>query len=105
MKHEVRQDIHIEKQLWWAHRLGYGGEVSGDLQGGANSISQVDGVPDIASACQLYGSVALWWEGLEKRQWPLLTFMPDSSLSPSMPLVPFKLLPQCWNSEGVSLSR
>ena len=25
--------------------------------------------------------------------------------SPCMPLVPFKLLPQCWSSEGVSLSK
>ena len=24
---------------------------------------------------------------------------------PLVPLVPFKLLPQCWNSEGVTLSR
>ena len=31
--------------------------------------------------------------------------MPDPSVSPSTPLVPFKLLPQCWSSEGVSLSR
>ena len=44
---------------------------------------------------QLAGSVALCGEGLEKGQWPLLALMPDSSVSPSMPLVPFKLLPQC----------
>ena len=48
---------------------------------------------------------ALWGKGLEKGQWPLLTLMPDTSASPSMPLVPFKLPPWCWSSEGVSLSR
>ena len=31
--------------------------VSGDLQGGVNSVSQVDGVSDVA---QLAGSAALW---------------------------------------------
>ena len=51
------------------------------------------------------GSVALQVEGPEKGQWLLLTLMPDTSASPSMPLVPFKLPPWCWSSEGVSLSR
>ena len=31
--------------------------------------------------------------------------MPDILLPPCMPLMPFKLLPQCWSSEGVSLSK
>ena len=31
--------------------------------------------------------------------------MPNTSVSPTMPLVPFKLLPWCWGSEGVSLSK
>ena len=53
---------------------------------------------------QLAGSVR-GGEGLEKRQWPLLTFMPDTSVSPHMPLVPFKLLLQFWSSEGVRLTR
>ena len=44
---------------------------------------------------QLAGSVALLEEGLEKGQWPLLTLMPDTSVSACVPLVPFKLLPQC----------
>ena len=34
---------------------------------------------------------------------PALALMPDTSVSPCMPLVPFKLLPWCWSSEGVSL--
>ena len=29
---------------------------------------------------------------------------PDTLVSPSMPLVPFKLPPQHWSSEGMSLS-
>ena len=54
--------------------------------------------------------------GLGKGQWPLPTLLSERKLSPSshlmlyisvppsMPLVPFKLLPQCWSSEGVNLS-
>ena len=53
----------------------------------------------MAPCCQL---CALWGQGLEKGQWPLLTFMPDTSISPSMPPVPFKLLPWLCSSEGVS---
>ena len=36
---------------------------------------------------------------------PALALMPDTLVFPCMPLVPFKLLPQCWSSEGVSLSK
>ena len=51
---------------------------------------------------QLAGSVVLWWEGPEKGQWPVLTLMPDTSVFPSMPLVPSKL-PPCAGAqrEGV----
>ena len=42
--------------------------------------------------------------GFRKGHWPLLTLMPDILVSPCLPLVPFKLLLQCWSSEGVSLS-
>ena len=35
-------------------QVGWDG-VSGDLQGGANSVSQVDGVSDMAPACQFCG--------------------------------------------------
>ena len=47
----------------------------------------------------------VWGEGSAKGQWPLLTRMPDTSLSPYMPLVPFKLPPRWQSSEGASLSR
>ena len=32
-----------------------------------------------------------------------LALLSDTSVSPCVPLVPFKLLPQCWSPEGVSL--
>ena len=32
-----------------------------------------------------------------------LVLMPDTSVSPHMPLTPFKLLPWWWSPEGVSL--
>ena len=48
---------------------------------------------------------ALWGEGLEKGQWPLITLMPDTLISPYKPLVPFKLLPWYYSSEGVRLSK
>ena len=36
---------------------------------------------------------------------PAPTLMLDTSVSPCMPLVPFKLLPCCWISKGMSLSK
>ena len=36
---------------------------------------------------------------------PALAFMPDTSFPSCMPPVPFKLLPQCWSSEEVNLSK
>ena len=35
---------------------------------------------------------------------PALAFMPETSVPPYMPLMPFKLLSWCWSSEGVWLS-
>ena len=43
---------------------------------------------------QLVSSVALWGEGSEKGQWPLLPLMPDTSVLPCVPLVALKLLHQ-----------
>ena len=92
------------KAAWVGPKVGWG-RVSGNLQHRSNSVSQVDRVSDMAPACQLTSSMALWGEGLEKGQRPLLALMPDSLVSPFMPLGPFKLLPWCWSSEGVNLSR
>ena len=36
---------------------------------------------------------------------PALTLMPDTSVPPCMSMVSFKLLPQCWSSQGMSLSK
>ena len=86
--------------------------ASQDLQGGANSVSQVDGISDMAPDCRLCGR----W--VQKRDNglclpfclgescpPALTLMPHTSVPPHMPLVPFKLLPWCWSSGAVSLSK
>ena len=54
---------------------------------------------------QLAASVALLVEGLAKGQWPLLAMMLNTSVSLCITLVPFKLLPRCWSSEGLNLSR
>ena len=48
MKYEQRPAIHMENQLWWSR-------VSEDLQGGSNSVSQVDGVSGMILACWLCG--------------------------------------------------
>ena len=34
-----------------------------------------------------------------------LVLMPDMSVLPCLPLVPFKLLPQCWSPEEVSMKK
>ena len=69
----------------------------------------------MAPACQLCGSVM--GEGSEKGQWPLPTFLCGRKLSASSCLDArhlssfpyatgaFKLLRQCWSSEGVILSK
>ena len=36
---------------------------------------------------------------------PALILMPDTSLPPHIPLMPLKMLPQCWSPEIVSLSK
>ena len=71
----------------------------------------------MAPACWLCGSVGVGGR-LQKRDNgicppiclgescpPVLTLMPDTTFSPCMPLVPFKLLPWCQSSERVSLSK
>ena len=78
-------------------------------------MNQADGISDMVSL--LCGSV---WGRAQKRNngcclvsgdvsrrklSPALTLMPDASVSPCMPLVPFQLLPWCWIPEGVSLCK
>ena len=99
MKHKPRPVIHVEKPLGWASKLG-GAEPLGVFKAGSIGVSQVDGVSDMAPSL-----LALCGEGSAKGQWSLLTLMPDTSLSPCVPLMPFRRLPWCWSLEGVSLSR
>ena len=109
MKHEPNQPF------TWKSSLGvpvsWVGQ-SGDPQGRSNSISQVDG-------SLRYGtSLPALWRKVRKRDNglclpfclgescpPALVLMPNTSVPPCMLLVPFKLLLQCWSSEGVSLSK
>ena len=84
------------------------GRVYEDLQGEANSVSQIDGVSDLSPDCQLCGSVE---GGSEKVHGLYMTFcleegcpaalalMPDTSVSPCIPLMPFNMVPWCWSSE------
>ena len=61
MKLEPRPAVHMEKLLLTAV-IGWVGALR-DLQGRANCVSQVDGVPNIPPACQLCGSASLSvWE-------------------------------------------
>ena len=84
MKLEPRSAILMKshcEQLGWA--VIWLGQASGDLQDGANGVSQVAGVPDLAPACWICGSVDLWGEGSEKGQWALPAFLSGRKLSSS----------------------
>ena len=88
----------MEKWLGWVHKVDVS-ESLGISKAGQTLLARL---MDSQIWHQLAGSVG----GVsEKGQWPLLTLMPDTSVSPCVPLVPFKLLPQCWSPEGVSQSR
>ena len=79
MKHELRPAIHIKKQLEWACRLG-GAESLGISKVGQTVLARL-------MECQIWhqpaGSVALWGNSSEKRQWPLHAFLSGKKLSPS----------------------
>ena len=91
MKHESRPAIHLEKQLGWAQKLG-GAESLGISKAGQTSVSQFDGVSDMAPACWL----CVWrGEDSEKGKWLLLALMPHMSIPPLKAAGPFKLLSQC----------
>ena len=109
----------MEKSLltaWVGLWIGWD-RVSGDLQGEANIISQVDGVSDMAPTCRLCGSVV---GRVQKRDsGPCLPFCLGErrKLSPSSchnarhfssflyATDAFQLLPWCWSSERVSQSK
>ena len=82
MKHEPRQAICMEKALetaWVDPQVGWG-RASGNHQGGANSVSHVDGVSYMAPA----RSAPLWEEGSEKEQWPLPALLFGRKLPPQL---------------------
>ena len=61
MKHEPRQADHMEKALeiaWVGPQVGWG-VVSGNHQGKANGVSQVEEDSDMAPTCQLCGAESL----------------------------------------------
>ena len=104
----------MEKPLetaWVGQKIGWG-RASGNHQGGANSVSQVDGVSDVVPACWLcVGRAQKRNNGLCQHfclgeSYPqALALMPDNSVPPPMSLVPFNMLPLHWSSEEVSLSK
>ena len=91
----------MEKQLGWACKSG-GAESLGISKAGQTLLARL---MESQIWHQPVGSVALLGEDLEKGQWPLLALMPDTSVSPSVPHVPLKLLPWCWSSKEEDLSR
>ena len=93
-----------DKPFVWKSSLGWPVNWLGwSLWGSSRQVKQC--YPGLQSLRYGISLLALWGEGLEKGQWLLLSLMPDTSVSPCVPLVPFKLLPWCWSSEGVTLSR
>ena len=90
----------MEKQPGWVHKLGEAEPL------GISKVGQTVLVTLMESQIwhQLVVFVALSGQGSLKRQWPLLALMPDTEVPYCMLLVPFKLLPQYWSSERVSLS-
>ena len=91
----------MQKQLVWGCKLD-GVEPLGISKAGQTVLARL---MESQIWHQLADSVALLEESSERGQWPLLTLMSGTPVSPSMPVVLFKLLPQCWNSEGVNLCR
>ena len=91
----------MEKQLEWAHKLC--GVESLEISSGGQTV--LARLMESQIGHQPAGFLAVQEEGLEKGQWLLLTPMLDTSASPSMRLVPFKLPLWFWSSETVSLGR
>ena len=112
MKHEPRLAIHTEKLQWWAHKLG---RVESQVISRAEQTvlarfmeSEIWHQP--AGSVVLSRESSEWDNGLcppvclGENYPPALTLMPDT-VPARMPPLLFKLLPQCWSSERVSLSR
>ena len=91
MKHEPRPVIQMEKKFGWDHKLGVA-ESLGISKVGRTMLARL---MESQMWHQLAGSVALWGEGLEKGQWHLFALMPDTSISPCVPLMQFQLVLEC----------
>ena len=91
MKHEPRPAIQMEKQFVWACNLGGVGSLGISKVGETVLTRLMESLIGHHPACFM----ALQGEGSEKGQSLLLVLMSDTSASSSMPLVPFKLPPQC----------
>ena len=91
----------MEKQLGWASKLG-GLESLGISEAGQTVLARL---MESLIQLQLAGSVAQGGRGVRKGTMLSVVLMPGISVSPSMSLVPFRLLPWCWSLETVRLSR
>ena len=95
---EPRPAIHREKLLGWAHKLG-GAESLGISKVGQTVLARL---MESQIWHQLAGSVG---GRFRKGTMASARLYPDNSVSPSVPLLPFKLTLQCWSLGGVSLRR
>ena len=86
MKHEPRPAIHMENQLGWAPKLG-GAESLGISKMGQRMLARL---MESQIWQQLAGSVG---GKFRKGTVAFVHLDADFSVSPCMPLVPFKLLP------------
>ena len=89
MKQEPRPALHKEKQLGWACKLNRAESL------GISKVGQTVLARLMESQIwhPLASSMVLWGDGSEKGQWLVLAPMPDTSASPSILLMSFKLLP------------
>ena len=98
MKQKPRPAIHMEKQLGWACKLG-GVESLGISKAGQTVLARL---MESQIWYQFAGSVC---GGFRKGTMAYACLDARHSVSPYIPLVPLKLLPRFWSSEGVTLSR
>ena len=97
MTQEPRPAIHMEKQLGLACKLG-GAESLGISKVGQTVLARL-------MESQLWHQLAGSVEGGFRKGTVASAHLDGRHFSFShMPLVPFKLLPWCWSSEGMSLS-
>ena len=97
MQHEPRPTIHIEKQLWWACKLDEAESLG---------IFKVDQqcLPGWWSLRYGISLVQGFYVGGFRKGTMASAHLDARHLSFSQYVtVPYKLLPQCWSSEGVSL--